>query len=70
MNLVPRDRQITIIAALSEGTSIRATERLTNTHRDTVMRLGASVTRGCAILTDQLMRDLPSQIIQLGRPLS
>jgi hypothetical protein len=40
-NILPRDRQIAVIAALSEGTSIRATERLTGIHRDTIMRLGA-----------------------------
>jgi IS1 family transposase len=65
MNILPRDKQIAVIAALSEGTSIRATERLTGIHRDTIMRLGARVGRGCAILMDQMMRDLPSQIIQL-----
>ncbi len=64
-NILPRDRQIAVIAALSEGTSIRATELLTNVHRDTAMRLGARVGRGCALLMDRMMRDLPSQIIQL-----
>jgi hypothetical protein len=37
MNILPRDRQIAVIAALSEGTSIRAVERLT----------GSTVTRSC-----------------------
>lgn len=58
MNVLPRDRQIAIIAALSEGTSIRATERLTNPHRDTVMRLALAWDVSCAILMDQIMRDL------------
>jgi IS1 family transposase len=65
MNILPRDRQIAVIAALSEGASIRSVERLTNTHRDTVMRLGARVGHGCAALMDDMMRNLPSQIIQL-----
>jgi hypothetical protein len=39
MNILPRDKQIEIIAALCEGVSIRATERLTGTHRESVMRL-------------------------------
>lgn len=55
MNVLPRDKQIEIIACLTEGMSIRATERLTSIHRDTVMRLGARVGRGCAILHDNLM---------------
>jgi transposase-like protein len=50
MNNLSRDKQIDIIAALSEGMSIRAVERLTGIHRDTIMRLGARVGRGCAEL--------------------
>jgi IS1 family transposase len=55
MNNLSRDKQIDIIAALSEGMSIRAVERLTGIHRDTVMRLGARVGRGCAELHDRMM---------------
>jgi IS1 family transposase len=47
VNILPRDKQIEIIAALTEGCSIRAVERLTGAHRDSVMRLGARVGRGC-----------------------
>lgn len=36
MNILPRDKQIEIIAALTEGMSIRAIERLTGVHRDTI----------------------------------
>jgi len=55
MNNLPRDKQIDIIAALTEGMSIRAVERLTGIHRDTIMRLGARVGRGCAELHDRMM---------------
>jgi transposase-like protein len=41
-----RDKQIEIIACLTEGMSIRSTERITGVHRDTIMRLGARVLRG------------------------
>src|SRR5688572_26609618 len=54
MNVLPRDKQIEIIAALTEGMSIRAIERLTGVHRDTIMRLGARVGRGCAELHDRM----------------
>jgi transposase len=47
MNILPRDKQIQIIAALTKGMSIRAIERLTGIHRDTIMRLGVRVGRGC-----------------------
>ena len=54
MNNLLRDKQIEIIAALTEGMSIRAVERLTGVHRDTIMRLGARVGRGCAELHDRM----------------
>ena len=39
-NVLNTDKQIAIIAALAEGSSIRAIERMTGVHRDTIMRLG------------------------------
>jgi hypothetical protein len=56
MNILPRDQQIAVISALTEGCSIRATERLTGIHRDTIMRLGVRVGDGCAELHDEMMR--------------
>ncbi len=38
-NELNSDKQIAIIAALAEGSSIRAIERMTGVHRDTIMRL-------------------------------
>jgi IS1 family transposase len=55
MNILSRDQQIQIIACLTEGQSIRATERITGIHRDTIMRLGERVGRGCAELHDRMM---------------
>jgi hypothetical protein len=43
MNVLRFDQQIAVISALTEGCSIRATERLTGVHRDTIMRLAARV---------------------------
>jgi IS1 family transposase len=54
MNVLSRDQQIQIIACLTEGQSIRATERITGIRRDTIMRLGERVGRGCAELHDRL----------------
>jgi IS1 family transposase len=65
MNVLPREKQIEIIAALTEGVSIRATERLTGVHRDTIMRLGVRVGMGCAALHDHMMRDLQVNRIEL-----
>ena len=38
-NVVNKDKQIAIIGALAEGSSIRSIERITGVHRDTIMRL-------------------------------
>jgi IS1 family transposase len=54
MNVLSRDQQIHVIACLTEGMSIRAVERMTGIHRDTIMRLGAKVGRGCAELHDRM----------------
>ena len=39
MNRVPLARRVQIINCLVEGNSIRSTERMTGTHRDTICRL-------------------------------
>jgi IS1 family transposase len=65
MNILPFEKQVSAIAALTEGCSIRATERLTDIHRDTIMRLGVRVGEGGARLHDGIMRDLQVSIIEL-----
>ncbi len=65
MNILSRDKQIDIIAALTEGMSIRAVERLTGVHRDTIMRLGARVGRGCAELHDRMFVGIRTGRIEL-----
>jgi hypothetical protein len=57
-NVLSIDKQVTIVIALAEGSSIRAIERMTGVHRDTIMRLGVGVGRGCADLLDSKMRNL------------
>jgi hypothetical protein len=58
VNILPRDRQVEIIAALTEGVSIRATKRPTGVHRDNIMRLGVRVGQGCALLHNHMFRNL------------
>ena len=65
MNRTPLARRVQIINALVEGNSIRSTERMTNTHRDTVMRLMVEVGEGCQRLMDETMRGLTCQRIQM-----
>ena len=64
MNILPFDKQVSAISALTEGVSIRATERLTGIHRDTIMRLGVRVGNGCAALHDRTMRGLQVPVME------
>ncbi|HEY3936895.1 MAG TPA: hypothetical protein VGL97_05670 [Bryobacteraceae bacterium] len=64
-NVLPIDKQIAVIGALAEGSSIRSIERLTGIHRDTIMRLGVKVGHGCEMLLDSKMQDLGCNYLQL-----
>ncbi len=63
-NVLSIDKQVAIISALAEGSSIRAIERMTGVHRDTIMRLGVRVGQGCASLLDEKMRGLSCRHLQ------
>jgi IS1 family transposase len=64
MNRLSLAARTQIINCLVEGNSIRSTERMTNTHRDTIMRLGFQVGKGCHQLMHEKMRHLSCQQIQ------
>lgn len=65
MNILPREKQVEAIAALCEGVSVRATERLTDVNRGTILSLGVRVGDGCATLHDAMMRGLHVSRIEL-----
>ncbi|QHN02747.1 helix-turn-helix domain-containing protein [Granulicella sp. WH15] len=65
INVLQTDKQITIIAALAEGSSICSIERMTGVHRDTIMRLGVKVGQGCTALMDSTMRDLTCNRLEM-----
>lgn len=65
MNRLSLARRAQIINCLVEGSSIRSVERMTDTHRDTVMRLMVEVGTGCENIMDETMRNLPCQRIQV-----
>jgi hypothetical protein len=54
MNILSRDKQIEIIAALT-GVGIRATARLVGINRETVGRLALHVGKGCVEFHDRRM---------------
>lgn len=51
-------KKVQIVAMLCEGSSIRAIERITGVHRDTIMRLGVRMGDACAKILDAKMRAL------------
>src|SRR5947209_7987122 len=64
-NVLKREKQIAVIAALCEGMAIRQIERMTEIHRDTIMNLGVRVGQGCARIMDEKMRNLDCRNIQV-----
>jgi|SRR5436190_4098378 len=65
MNRLSLQRQTQIISGLVEGNSIRSLERMTDTHRDTIMRLMVHIGEGCARIMDAQMHDLPCRRLQV-----
>jgi len=65
MNKLSIEKQTQIIGALVEGCSIRATERMTGAHRDTIMRLLCRVGDACEKLMDERMRGLNCKVLQV-----
>ena len=64
-NILSREKQITCIGALAEGSSIRSIERLTGVHGDTISRLAVRVGKACAVIMDEKMRNLTCEKIQM-----
>lgn len=65
MNVMPLARQLTVVAALCEGSSIRAAARIVGAHHDTVTRLGVRLGRGCAALHDKLFQRLRPRAVEV-----
>jgi len=64
MNKISDERKKQILSMLVEGSSIRSIERITNTHRDTIIRLMVTIGNGCQNLLDSKMRDFHSKYLQ------
>jgi IS1 family transposase len=64
-NNLPTEKKIMAVSMLAEGTSIRAIERMTGIHRDTIMRLGVRIGKECRRIHDEKMRNIQSKEIQI-----
>ena len=65
MNQLAFARQVEVISLLTEGSSLRATERLTGVSRNTIMRLSGLVGTACDRLHHARMRDLQVSRLEL-----
>jgi IS1 family transposase len=63
--VLKRETQESILKCLSDGVSIRATERILDVHRDTILRFMLKVGEGCDRLMDQQMRGLECRYIEV-----
>lgn len=64
MNRLNKNKQVQIIAALVEGNSIRATCRMTDTAKGTVIKLLCDIGKACSEYQDRVFRNLPCKKIQ------
>lgn len=64
MNTLSKERKIQILSALIEGNSIRSIERMTDTHRDTIMRLLVRIGKGCQKLLDENLKGFHSKYLE------
>ena len=64
-NNLTTEKKVQAISMLAEGSSIRAIERITGVHRDTIMRLAVRVGEGCAKIMDAKLRNLGATEIEV-----
>jgi len=65
MNILSREKQIEVIAALCEGVGIRTAARLTGVNRGTVGSLALRVGMGCLELHDRMMVGVRAERLEL-----
>ncbi len=64
-NILKPDTQAGVLRCLVDGSSVRAAERMTGVHRDTILRLMLRVGGRCEWLMDGTLRDLSCKRIQV-----
>jgi len=64
-NVLAAEKRLRALAALVDGCSIRAVERMIGVHRDTIARLGLTLGCGCANLHNALARGLSCADVEL-----
>jgi hypothetical protein len=65
MNQLNTEKQIMIASMLVEGNSIRSIERVTNIHRDTIMRLGIRLGEMAREYSNSLLKNIKCNQLQI-----
>src|ERR1039457_3916054 len=64
-NILKTEKKIAVISMLAEGSSIRAIERITGIHGDTIGRLALRIGQSCKQIMDEKMRGLNCNHIEV-----
>jgi hypothetical protein len=65
VNVLPREKRLRVLAALVDGNSERAVERMCEVNRLTISRLGLAFGRGAQRVHDALVRDLSCSVVEV-----
>jgi len=63
-NILRHEKQLAVLSMLLEGGAVRSVSRLTGVHVRTILALLVRMGTGCAILLDQMMRNLSCERLQ------
>lgn len=64
MNRLKIEKRVSVVAALVEGNSIRATARMTGVSKPTILKLLRDLGPACAAVHETMMRNLPCKRLQ------
>src|SRR5271169_908310 len=64
-NILKLEKKVAAISMLAEGASVRAVERITGIHGDTIGRLALRVGKACQKIMDEKMRNLDCEHIEV-----
>jgi len=64
-NILKTEKKVAVISLLAEGSSIRATERITGVNQNTIMSLNRRVGDACAKIMDEKMRGLTCRNVEI-----